>query len=305
MSPAVATPAAGRGFIIVHLIGAGFGWGCAFLFMKLMAGDVHLTVIAAGRAILAALVLAAAVALVGQSVLPAGREWRDWLVLGCVNGWAPNMLVAYALTQMESGPAAMIQASGPLLTAMLAHAVLPGERLTAARIIGILVGAAGMALLIGPAAVAGGGAALGILAMAALTLGYAIGNVYARMIPAADPTRLALGQQIVSALIGAAIALWSVGAAGFGKVEGHWAAMLALGVFSTALPIWLFMRLITHGGPTRASMVGYVAPIVAVAMGVLALGEPIVLRQVLGGAVILIGVAIVTGLIRLPPPRSA
>jgi drug/metabolite transporter (DMT)-like permease len=305
VSASVASQAVGRGFIILHLVGAGVTWGCAFLFMKLMAGDVHLTVIAAGRAILAAFVLAAGVALVGQSVLPQRREWRDWLILGCVNGWAPNMLVAYALTQMESGPAAMIQASGPLLTALLAHAVPPGERLTATRIVGIGVGAAGMALLIGPAAFSGGGTALGILAMAALTLGYAIGNVYARTIPAADPTRLALGQQTVSAFFGAAIALWFAGAAGFGKVTEHGATMLALGVFSTALPIWLFMRLITYGGPTRASMVGYVAPTVAVAMGVLVLGEPVVPRQILGGVVILLGVAIVTGLLRLPLRRPA
>jgi drug/metabolite transporter (DMT)-like permease len=292
-------------FILLHLAGAGITWGCAFIFMKLMSADVHLTVIAAGRAILAMAVLMAAVAMVGQSVVPNGREWKDWLVLGTVNGWAPNMLVAYALTEMASGPAALIQASGPLLTALLAHAFLPGERLTAERTLGILLGMAGMALLIGPQAFTGGGTALAMLAMVVLTFGYAVGNIYTRRIPAADPTRLALGQQMFSGIFGGAIALWAVGGPGFAVALNHWSAMLALGVFSTALPIWLFMRLITFGGPTKAAMVGYVAPIVAVSMGVIVLGETLVPRQVAGGCVILLGVAIVTGLIRLPSRRSA
>lgn len=292
-------------FLVTHLLGAGVTWGCAFLFMKLMSADVHLTVVAAGRAILAAIVLMAAVAAMGQSVLPKGREWQDWLMLGTVNGWVPNMLVAYALTEMASGPAAMIQASGPLLTALLAHVFLPGERLTADRILGILLGLAGMALLIGPQALSGGGTALAMLAMIVLTLGYALGNIYTRRIPAADPTRLALGQQLFSGLFGGMIALWVTGTGGFAAALYHWPAMLALGVLSTALPIWLFMRLITFGGPTRAAMVGYVAPIVAVIMGILVLGEPLVPRQVAGGLVIMLGVAIVTGLVRLPTRRSA
>jgi drug/metabolite transporter (DMT)-like permease len=292
-------------FLLVHLAGAGLTWGCSFLFMKLMIADVHLTVIAAGRALLAMTVLMAAVAAMGQSILPVGREWKDWLILGTVNGWAPNMLVAYALTEMASGPAAMIQASGPLLTALLAHAFLPGERLTRARALGILLGLGGMALLIGPQALTGGGTALAMLAMVVLTLGYAIGNIYTRTIPAADPTRLALGQQVFSGIGGSTLAFWIVGTAGFAAALPHWPAMLALGLISTALPIWLFMRLITAGGPTKAAMVGYIAPMVAVSMGVIVLGETLLPRQVVGGCVILLGVAIVTGLIRLPVRRPA
>jgi drug/metabolite transporter (DMT)-like permease len=300
-------PAVGpsRLFLLIHLVGAGATWGCAFLFMKLMSADVHLTVVAAGRAILAAAVLMTVVAAIGQSVLPQGREWRDWLVLGTVNGWVPNMLVAYALTEMASGPAAMIQASGPLLTALLAHVFLAGERLTTERVLGIVLGMAGMALLIGPQALSGGGTLLAMLAMVVLTLGYAVGNIYTRKVPAADPTRLALGQQLFSALFGGLIALAVAGGAGFAAVAPHWPAMLALGILSTALPIWLFMRLITAGGPTKAAMVGYVAPIVAVLLGVVLLGEPVVPRQIIGGLVIMCGVAIVTGLIRLPARRLA
>ncbi len=296
---------ASQAYIVVHLVGCALTWGCSFLFMKLIGDGLHLTVVAALRAMLAAAALMIAVVAIGQSVLPQGREWRDWLVLGTVNGWAPNMLVAYALLHMDSGPAALIQASGPLMTALLAHALLVGERLTAARALGIGVGLAGVALLIGPTAFAGGATTLGILAMLLLTLGYAVGNIYTRSITNAVPVRMALGQQVVSSIVGGLIALAAAGPSGFAAASGHMPAMLALGLFSTALPIWIFMRLITAGGPTKAAMGGYLVPVVAVGLGTVVLGEPLLPRHIAGGIVVMLGVAIVTGLIRLPERRPA
>jgi drug/metabolite transporter (DMT)-like permease len=298
-------PQASNAFIAAHLIGCSFTWGAGFLFMKLVGPDVHLTVVAASRALLAAGALMLAVAAIGQSVLPGRHELKDWLVLGTVNGWMPNMLVAYALLHMDSGPAALIQASGPLMTALLAHAFLAGERLTASRIVGIGVGALGVALLIGPKAFAGGATTLAVLAMLLLTVGYAIGNVYARTIANPAPLRMALGQQAVSALFGTAIALAVAGSAGFAAATSHGTPLLALGLFSTALPIWIFMRLITAGGPTKAAMTGYLVPTVAVVLGVVVLNEPLELRQLAGGVIVLMGVAIVTGLPRLTPRRPA
>jgi drug/metabolite transporter (DMT)-like permease len=162
-----------------------------------------------------------------------------------------------------------------------------------------------VALLIGPKALAGGGAALAVLALLLMTFGYAVGNVYTRTITQPEPIRMALGQQTVSALIGTLIALALAGPGAFAGVGAQALPLAALGLFSTALPIWLFMRLITAGGPTRAAMTGYLVPATAVAMGVLVLGEPLVARQIAGGVVVLLGVAIVTGLVRLPAWRPA
>jgi drug/metabolite transporter (DMT)-like permease len=297
-------PQATNGYVALHLAGCAFTWGASFLFMKLIGPGLHPAVMASGRAVLAAVALAIVVAAIGQSILPRGREVRDWLVLGTVNGWAPNILVAYALLHMDSGPAALIQASGPLMTALLAHALLAGERLTATRTIGIAIGALGVALLIGPKAFAGGGTTLAVLALLLMTLGYAVGNIYARTIPQGVPLRMALGQQAVSALVSTILALVLLGPAGYGEIGTHAWPLLALGLFSTALPIWIFMRLITTGGPTKAAMAGYLTPTVALALGVIVLGEPLVLRQILGGIIVLLGVAIVTGLIRMPIRRT-
>ncbi len=296
---------ASAGFIATHLTGCAIGWGTAFLCMKLIHGELSPVVIAAIRATGAAAALAAAVIAIGQSIIPKEREWRDWLLLGTLNGWGPNILVAYALTRMDSGPAALIQAFTPLLTAMLAQAFLPAERVTGARAFGILIGLGGMALLVGPKALEGGATLEGVLAMLLLTFGYALGNIYARVIPDPVPIRLALGQQSVSGIVALLLALATVGVAGFEGAAQHSGALATLAIFSTAMPIFLFMRLITRAGSAPASMTGYLIPTVAVIVGVVVLGEPIVPRQILGGAIVLVGVAIVSGALRLPLRRPA
>jgi drug/metabolite transporter (DMT)-like permease len=294
----------GRAFLAIHLIGCGVTWGSSYLFMKMVAGDIAPAVIASVRAVGATFALIAALLIIGQSILPRGREWKDWLVLGTLNGWAPNILVAFALARMDSGPTVMIQASGPLMTAILAHFLLTSERLTPVKLIGILVGLAGISLIIGPTAFSGEGTALAVGAMLLLTFGYASGNIYTRIIPNAAPIRLALGQQAVSAVFATAIALLYAGPASYAPVRDHALVMLALSIFSTALPIWIFMRLITRAGSAKAAMTSYLVPAVAFFLGITVLGEPLVFRQLLGGIIVLLSVAIVTGLLRLPTGRT-
>jgi drug/metabolite transporter (DMT)-like permease len=300
-----------RSFIAGHLIACSLSWGCSFLFIKLINGELPPVIIASMRALGAGAVLILAILAMRQSILPKGREWRDWLVLGTVNGWAPNILVAFALTRMDSGPAALIQASGPLMTAILGHLVLASERLTPARIAGILIGFSGVLTLIGSEALTGSagsgdsGKALAVGAMLLMTFGYAVGSVYVRSVPKAEPLRLALGQQTVSAIVSTLLALALTGPSGYGAVTHHAVPLVALAVFSTALPIWFYMRLITRAGSTRTAMTGYLVPATAVAMGVVVLHEPVVLRQIIGGIIVLFGVAITTGLVRLPFRRTA
>ncbi len=292
-------------FVASHLGLVALTWGSSFLLIKLTQGQVDPVVLASVRAVLAALALGIVVMLLRQSVLPARHEIKDWLVLGTVNGWVPNILVAYALARMDSGPAALIQASGPLMTAVLAHQFLANERLTRARVLGILIGLCGVLLLIGPRMLEGGATLAGVLAMLLLTLLYAIGNVYARTIRTAQPLRLALGQQSVSAVAATLVALALSGAAGFMPALAYPWPLLALGLFSTALPIFVFMRLILAAGPTKASMGGYLVPVFATFLGIVVLNEALEMRQVLGGAIVLLGVAIVSGVLRWPNFKTA
>jgi len=252
--------------------------------------------IAASRGLLGAAVLSLWSLGRRRSPLPRRAEILPWIMLGTTNGWLPNVLVGYALVQLASGPAAMIQAAGPLVTALVAHLVFSEERLSRRRLGGILLGMAGVALLIGPRLFEGGGTALSVLAMIGATLSYTVANLYVRTVPAAtgDPARLALGQQMFSGTIATTLTLAVLGPAAFAPLGNHLPAMLALGIFATAIPVTVFMRLIRAAGPTRAAMTGYLVPTVAVILGVIVLHENLELRQVLGGCIILAGVFLVT-----------
>jgi drug/metabolite transporter (DMT)-like permease len=208
-------------FLVSHLFGCSILWASGFLFIKL-SGAVHPFTIATTRGLLGAVTLALVFAAYSRSILPQGREWRDWLLLGTFSGWGPNVLVAYALTHITAASASMIQASSPLMVAVLAHVMFAEERLTPRRVFGLLVGLVGMAILIGSAAFPDSGvSAAGALAMVATAASYAIGNTYAGTVKNADPARLALGQQLCSAIPATVLAVVVIGPAAFGAVPDH------------------------------------------------------------------------------------
>lgn len=285
-----------RSFIVVNLAICSLLWGSSYLFIKLLSSEVSALAIAASRGVLGAALLSLWSLGRGRNPLPRRAEVLPWIMLGTTNGWLPNLLVGYALVQLASGPAAMIQAAGPLVTALVAHLVFAEERLSWRRLGGILLGMAGVALLIGPRLFEGGGTAFSYLAMIAATLSYAVANLYVRTVPAAigEPARLALGQQMFSGLIASGLTLAILGPSAFLPLRDHLPVMLALGIFATAIPVTVFMRLIRAAGPTRAAMTGYLVPTVAVILGVVVLHENLELRQVLGGCIILAGVFLVT-----------
>jgi drug/metabolite transporter (DMT)-like permease len=178
------------------------------------------------------------------------------------------------------------------------------ERLSPRRLVGVVVGFLGMGILIGPAALPESGiSAWGALAMVATAVSYAIGNIYARAVENADAARLALGQQIWSAIPATGLALALAGPGAFATVPDHAPALLALGIVATAIPILLFMHLIRSAGPTRAAMVGYLMPVWTTLLAILFLGEAVGARELVGGAVVLVGVALVSFTGRLARER--
>ena len=288
------SPAVSQSFLVSHLLGCSILWASGFLFIKL-SDDLSPFAIAAMRGLLGATSLAIWFKLKGKRLLPERQELKNWIVLGTFNGWLPNVLVAYALTQITTASAAMVQAAGPLIVAVMSHALFPDERLTRLRFVGVLIGFAGMGILIGPAAIPQSGISpMGSLAMVAVTLSYATANIFVRTIKQADPSRLALGQQVCSGLPATLLALAITGPDAFAAVPSLVAPLLALGIVATALPMLMFMHMIRRAGPTRASMVGYLLPVWTAILAVLFLGERVGGREILGGAVVLAGVAIVT-----------
>ena len=131
-----------------------------------------------------------------------GKDIRHMVVLGTTNGWLSNVLTAIAVSRVDSAVVAMLQASVPLMVAVLAHFLFVEEPFRPRQLIGIITGLTGILLIVGPVAVFGGrGSLLGIAAMLLAALSYACGTVYGRHISSTNPAALACGQQACGAIM--------------------------------------------------------------------------------------------------------
>jgi drug/metabolite transporter (DMT)-like permease len=268
-------------------------WGASFPLLRSVATVMDPFALAALRGGFAALGVLAF--LVVTRRLAGPLQLRHWLVLGTTNGWAPNLLTAVALSHIEAAPAALIHAATPLLVALLAIPLLKEERPGWRSFAGLLVGFGGIALILGPDALAGRASAIGGLLILLSGVSYALGTIYARRVRPGAPAQLALGQQFVS---GGMAGLLSVplGAPGaYAQPVEVIATVAVLGVLASAVPLTMFLGLIARARATDAAMVGYLQPPFAAALGAAMLGEWPSLAVILGGVVVLVGVWLGTG----------
>ncbi|WP_105441341.1 DMT family transporter [Neorhizobium sp. T25_13] len=281
--------------LIVQMLACSFLWGGAFILLKLAGIALSPLALTAVRGLMGGSLIAIWMIVSGHNILPRGREMRDWVVLGFLQGVVPNSLTAYALTEISAGLTSMIQASTPLVVAVLAQALFASERLTPKVALGLATGFGGMVLLIGPAALGADNVSLrGVGAVAIVAVSYALGNLYVRGIPGAQPVRLALGQQLFSGLPTFAVMIYLGGLSAFSPALDNLPLLLVLGVFGTALPIVLYMNILKKAGPTIGSMNGYFLPPWTIILGFVLLGEPVSLREIIATAIVLGGVAIVS-----------
>jgi drug/metabolite transporter (DMT)-like permease len=278
-------------FAISHLLVASALWASGYVFVKTLNPVLAPFSLSAVRASVAAAAIGVFMGFVGERPWPRAEEWRPWIALGAIQGWIPNVLTGLGLRTTSAGVGSMIQASAPLVVALIAHLAFQDERLTRRRGLGLVLGFAGVAGLIVPTLVGGDRAdAAGALYMVGVTLSYALAGLYVRMIGGGHPLRLAFGQQTFSALPSIVLALLFDPAP---KGMTPWplvAWSLGIGIVATAAPMAVYMRLLSAAGPTRAALVYYLLPLWATLLGWLLLGESLALRQAVSGAVLLTGV---------------
>jgi drug/metabolite transporter (DMT)-like permease len=235
-----------------------------------------------------------------------GALWaqrRRLLLLGAVTSAVPFVLYAFAATRLPAGYASILSATTPLWGALVAATWLK-ERLPAASIAGLAVGFAGVVLLVtGRASFTLGGAAVAIAACLLASLSYGISANFTKRYGAAiHPLGLATGSQLGASvtLLPVALATWPAQTPSLKS----WAAVLLLGVLCTGIAYILYFRLIRNVGPAKAMSVTYVVPVFGVLWGALFLGEQVTVPMVLGTAVILAGVGLTTGALRVPQLRG-
>jgi drug/metabolite transporter (DMT)-like permease len=276
-------------------------WGMPYLFIKIAVDD-GLTpgFVAWSRVALAALVL---LPLALKRGALRGLPLR-WLVAFATAEIAiPFPLIAFGEQRISSSLAAILIAALPLVVSFLALRFDHAERPTPVRLAGMLVGLGGVAALVGIDIGGRGAELIGAGAVLLATFGYAVGPlIVKRQFANADP----LGP--VTAAMGiASIILLPFGVAGFPSETppgDALAAVIVLGLVCSALAFLVFFRLIAEVGPSRATVITYVNPIVALALGVAVLGESVTAGAIAGLLLILAGSWLATDG-RLPPGLGA
>jgi drug/metabolite transporter (DMT)-like permease len=272
-------------------------WGGSFLFMRVAAPVLGPVVLIEARVLIAGLALLA-FAVATRSLSGFRAYWKPFLVIGVVNSALPFVLISAATVHLTASLAATLNATTPLFAALVAAAWL-GERLTVGRGAGLLLGLAGVAVLVGfgplpltPSV----GLSIGASLLGALSYGVAAvyNRVYMTDVP---PPSLALYSQLcAAAVLLPAVPFALPGAVPSGPVI---ASVLALALLSTAAAYLLYFGLIRRIGPLRATMVTYLSPAFGMVWGALLLREPLTVWSFVGFGLILASVALVTGLVPL------
>ena len=275
-------------------------WGASYLFIKVGVRDLAPTVLVELRLLLAAAVLVGFLWLRegGPGARAALRAAaRPGIVLGLVNASIPFVLIAWGERHVDSGVAAVANATVPIFNALLALRFNRGDAVSGMRLLGVLAGLFGVAVLAGVDPHGGWWAAAGTLAVVLASLLYAGGGIYGqkRLSRAAGPA-LAAASIVAAAVFTLPFSLLQLPhhAPGW-KSLGSAAALGVLGTGAAQLVLFRMLRL--HGA-ARTSLVTYLLPPTALFYGAVFLREPVTAAEAGGLALILLGVALGSGLLR-------
>jgi len=285
-------------------------WGSTFVFADHALDELPAVLVAWGRVASGAFFLALMLLLAGQRWPRGWPRWRRYLAMGFLNNALPFTLIFAGQVELGAAAAAILNATTPTFTVLLAHATTADERLTAGKAAGALLGFLGVALLIGLKQLSGLGAALGpALLVLAGAFSYAVAGLYGRRFRGEPPLATATGQVVCSTLLLTPVALvlaepWRVP---MPSAEA-WVSILALGLLCTAFAYRLYFRILALAGATNLLLVTLLLPPSAMGLQVLLLGRPVGWEELAGFAVIALGLAAIDGrplgLLRTPAPAG-
>jgi len=269
-------------------------WGGSFFFAKVVLTALGPFTVVFGRVALAALVL--------NLARPQRRDapWRTYFAMGALNNVVPFALIFWGQTHIASGLASILNATTPLFTVLVAHALTDDEKMTAPKVVALVAGFAGVAVLIGPSAFMTPTVDVwGQVACLGAALSYAIAGIYGRRFLALGipPLDAAAGQVTASSILILPIMLiaeppWAIGVL---PPLSVWAALAALALLSTALAYILYFRILAVAGATNLLLVTFLIPVTSILLGAVFLHERLEPRHFAGMALIGLGLAAIDG----------
>jgi drug/metabolite transporter (DMT)-like permease len=274
-------------------------WGGSFFFNAIAVEALPPFTVVAVRVTLGAALLYLVVRATGRSMPTDWPTWSALAAMGILNNVVPFCLIAWGQTHIGAGLASILNATTPLFTVIVAHLFTYDERMTAARVVGVVVGFVGVAVMMGLDLVAdAGGHLLAELAILAASASYALSAVYARRFSrrGLPPLVAATGQIAAAAAIMLPLSLiidrpWTLPTPPAEAVG----AMVGLAALSTCAAYVIYYRVLATAGAVNLMLVTFLIPVSAILLGTLILGERLAAHHLFGMAAIGVGLAVIDG----------
>jgi drug/metabolite transporter (DMT)-like permease len=274
-------------------------WGGSFFFTAVLIKALPPFTIVFLRVGLAAAILNVLVKALGKSMPAKFSAWRAFFAMGLLNNAIPFCLIVWGQSHIASGLAAILNATTPIATVIVANFLTDDEKMSGNRLLGVAIGFLGVVVLIGPDSLKGFGTdMLAQLAVLLAAVSYAFAAIYGRRFKriGIDPILTATGQVTASATLLLPVAIlvdapWTLPVP---PIE-VWAAAIGLAVFSTVLGYILYFRILASAGATNLALVTFLIPVSAIIMGAIGLGEHFAARHFVGLAFIGAGLAAIDG----------
>lgn len=272
----------------IVFISLGLIWSSSFLWVELAIRELGPITLVAFRVLFGLLFGLVVIFIQGVKFPRTLKEWTPLLVLGLTNIAIPFFLISWGQVSIESGVASILDATVPLFTILASHFLLDDDKITTSKVLGLLVGFAGVIILMIKDIDAGTSSLLGQIAVIVACVFYAGSAIYARKMTEDTPTIL----RSMGPLVSATIAMW-ISAFLFEApikiptLPITWIALIWLGILGSGAAFIMLYYLIHEIGPTRATMVTYLFPLGGVSLGVIFLDEKLT-WQIVTGAVLII-----------------
>ena len=262
-------------------------WGIPYLFIKVAVAELSPAAVAGGRTLLAALVLLPLAAR-QDALRPALRAWPWVVAFGLLEMAGPWLLLGDAESRVSSGFAGLMIATVPIIGVLVARLRGEPHAFARTRLLGLVTGIVGVAALVGIDSLSGHIDGLSVVELLLVAIGYAVAPVIATTRLGGVPS---IGVIAISVTMVATLYLpWTaIEFAADWPSPGVTASIATLGLVCTALAFVLFFRLIAEVGPVRATVITFLNPAVAIALGILVLGEPLTAGIALGFPLVLLG----------------
>lgn len=271
-------------------------WGGTYVFAREALTELPPLTVTFARCAIGAAVLVPVALLLRYPVPATGEAWRNFGVMALLNNVIPFGLTFWAQTMIPAGLASVMNATTPLMTLLVARFVA-GEKMPKHKVAGLLLGLAGVAILIGPSALTGDhGNALGMLLVVGCAVSYGFSGLWGRRFNDTPPivtaaAQLACATIVLLPMAAAADQFWRLPLPPMNVLV----ALLALGTVSTALAYILFFKVMAEAGSNNVMLVTLLIPISAVALGVWRFGERLSDNQMAGAAIIAASLLLIDG----------